>query len=66
MEYFEFILRNLPLEKSDSSFKDALHRARGLIKLYVPQERKMECNRKMFNMLMKISSENNTSTLIKN
>ena len=36
MDYFNFILRNLPLEKSDSSFKDALHRARGLIKLYVP------------------------------
>jgi hypothetical protein len=40
LQYFDFVIQNLPKESADSSLTDALFRTKSLIQLYVPIEKK--------------------------
>ena len=59
-------MNNLPKEKAENSFKDVIMQTRAVIKYYIPLNKKQECNSKMFNQLLQISTEKNLSRGIKN
>jgi len=65
MDFYNFLLQNLPHESTEDSVKDQMRNARGLINYFLPVDKVPESREKFFNALLVIASKNTTSLNIK-
>lgn len=65
MDFYNFLLQNLPNEPTEDSVKDQMKNARGLINYFLPVDKVPESREKFFNALLGIAAKNTTSLNIK-
>lgn len=65
VDFYNFLLQNLPNETTEDTVKEQMKNARGLISYFLPLDKVPQSREKMFDALLGIASKNTTSLNIK-